>query len=82
MQPRLECGTPAAPTPAPSATWTKGEGKVEPVSLDKDVFGDGSLIMLYAPGHTPGHHSKLPAFPAAAKQQTAASALCDKGKPT
>jgi N-acyl homoserine lactone hydrolase len=29
------------------------------VPLDKDVFGDGSVIMLYTPGHTPGHHSLL-----------------------
>ena len=26
---------------------------------DKDVFGDGSVIMLNTPGHTPGHHSLL-----------------------
>ena len=44
---------------APFAAWIKGEGKVEPVPLDKDVFGDGSVIMLNTPGHTPGHHSVL-----------------------
>ena len=44
---------------APFANWSKGEGKVEPVALDKDVFGDGSVLMLYTPGHTPGHHSLL-----------------------
>jgi N-acyl homoserine lactone hydrolase len=47
----------------PFEGWIKGENKVEPVALDKDVFGDGSVIMLYTPGHTPGHHSlwvKLP----------------------
>jgi N-acyl homoserine lactone hydrolase len=44
---------------APFANWTKGEGKAEPLALDKDVFGDGSVIMLYTPGHTPGHHSVL-----------------------
>ncbi|MBV8188301.1 MAG: N-acyl homoserine lactonase family protein [Alphaproteobacteria bacterium] len=44
---------------APFANWIKGDGKVEPVPLDKDVFGDGSVIMLYTPGHTPGHHSLL-----------------------
>src|SRR5262249_17401445 len=26
---------------------------------DKDVFGDGSVLMLATPGHTPGHHSLL-----------------------
>ena len=48
---------------APFATWIKGEGKVEAVALDKDVFGDGSAIMLYTPGHTPGHHSLLVKLP-------------------
>ncbi len=45
------------------ANWIKSEGKVEPVPLDKDVFGDGSVIMLYTPGHTPGHHSLLVKLP-------------------
>jgi len=49
--------------PAPFANWIKGESKVEPVPLDKDVFGDGSVIMLYTPGHTPGHHSLLVKLP-------------------
>jgi len=44
---------------APFKQWTSGEGKVEPVTGDKDVFGDGSVIMLDTPGHTPGHHSLL-----------------------
>ena len=48
---------------APFASWIKGESKVEPVPLDKDVFGDGSVIMLYTPGHTPGHHSLLVKLP-------------------
>ena len=39
--------------------WTSGGGKAEPVALDKDVFGDGTVIMLNTPGHTPGHHSLL-----------------------
>jgi len=47
-----------APT-APFANWISGGGKVEPVPLDKDVFGDGSVVMLATPGHTPGHHSML-----------------------
>jgi glyoxylase-like metal-dependent hydrolase (beta-lactamase superfamily II) len=47
----------------PFGSWTKGEGKVEQVPLDKDVFGDGSVIMLYTPGHTPGHHSLLVKLP-------------------
>ena len=39
--------------------WISGGGKVEPLAGDKDVFGDGSVIMLNMPGHTPGHHSLL-----------------------
>jgi len=50
-----------APTPAqgvnhaPFEAWKKGESKVEPLPNDKDVFGDGSVIVLATPGHTPGH---------------------------
>jgi len=55
--------TDAKPSPlantANLAHWISGGGKVEPVSGDKDVFGDGSVIMLNMPGHTPGHHSLL-----------------------
>jgi N-acyl homoserine lactone hydrolase len=29
------------------------------VTLDKDVFGDGTVVMLDTPGHAPGHHSLL-----------------------
>jgi N-acyl homoserine lactone hydrolase len=45
--------------PANFAHWMSGGGKVEPLLGDKDVFGDGSVIMLNTPGHTPGHHSLL-----------------------
>jgi N-acyl homoserine lactone hydrolase len=48
---------------APFGAWLKGEAKVEPVPLDKDVFGDGAVIMLNTPGHTPGHHSLLVKLP-------------------
>src|SRR4051794_3043644 len=48
---------------APFAPWIKGEGKVEPLANDKDVFGDGSVIVLNTPGHTPGHHSLLVKLP-------------------
>ena len=50
---------PGNANPAPFAHWIGGGGKVEPVPLDKDVFGDGTVIMLATPGHTPGHHSVL-----------------------
>jgi N-acyl homoserine lactone hydrolase len=49
----------AGANPAPFANWISGGGKVEPVPLDMDVFGDGTVIMLNTPGHTPGHHSLL-----------------------
>ena len=50
---------PSGVNPAPFAPWISGGGKVEPVPLDKDVFGDGTVVMLATPGHTPGHHSLL-----------------------
>jgi N-acyl homoserine lactone hydrolase len=45
----------------PFESWIKGDSKVEPLplGLDKDVFGDGSVIVLRTPGHTPGHSSLL-----------------------
>jgi len=43
----------------PFAHWISGGGKVEPLPGDKDVFGDGSVIILNTPGHTPGHHSVM-----------------------
>jgi N-acyl homoserine lactone hydrolase len=36
-------------------SWIAEKRKVEPLSSDKDVFGDGSVMVLRAPGHTPGH---------------------------
>jgi glyoxylase-like metal-dependent hydrolase (beta-lactamase superfamily II) len=49
----------AMANPGNFAPWISGGGKVEPVVGDKDVFGDGSVVMLNTPGHTPGHHSLL-----------------------
>ena len=46
---------PAMANPAPFANWISGGGKVDPVLLDKDIFGDGTVVMLGTPGHTPGH---------------------------
>ena len=48
-----------AANPAPFANWISGGGKVEPLAGDKDVFGDGTVVALNTPGHTPGHHSLL-----------------------
>ncbi len=44
---------------APFAHWMSGTGKLEALPGDKDVFGDGSVVILNTPGHTPGHHSLL-----------------------
>jgi len=41
------------------AQWTTGASKYEALSVDKDVFGDGTVIILRTPGHTPGHSSLL-----------------------
>ena len=49
----------AAATSAPFANWISGGGKVEPLTGDRDVFGDGTVVILNTPGHTPGHHSLL-----------------------
>lgn len=49
----------AAASSAPFTNWISGGGKVEPVPADKDIFGDGTVVMLTMPGHTPGHHSLL-----------------------
>src|SRR5215470_15911006 len=34
-------------------------GQLAPLTTDKDVFGDGSVVVLRMPGHTPGHSSLL-----------------------
>lgn len=48
----------------PLAPWLNG-GKVTPVKGDKDIFGDGSVMMLTMPGHTPGHSALLVRLPGA-----------------
>ncbi len=45
--------------PKPFAHWISGGGKVDVAATDKDVFGDGTVIMLRLPGHTPGHSGLL-----------------------
>jgi glyoxylase-like metal-dependent hydrolase (beta-lactamase superfamily II) len=56
----LKGPTPSGTTnAAPLKHWLDGVGKAEPVAKDKDVFGDGTVVMLDMPGHTAGHHSLL-----------------------
>jgi N-acyl homoserine lactone hydrolase len=50
---------PTGANPQLVSHWINGGGTVEPVPQDKDVFADGTVIMLSTPGHTPGHHSLL-----------------------
>ncbi|TMJ12549.1 MAG: N-acyl homoserine lactonase family protein [Alphaproteobacteria bacterium] len=45
------------------APWTKTGAKLELLTGDKDVFGDGSVVMLATPGHTENHHSLLVRLP-------------------
>ena len=62
---RFDCGTARAPIPVNtrfSDTWAYGDLKLQFVYscyLIRDIFGDGTVMMLYTPGHTPGHHSLL-----------------------
>ena len=48
-----------ATNPAAFAPWVSGGSKAESLTSDKDVFGDGSVMVLNMPGHTPGHRSVL-----------------------
>lgn len=54
----LKAGAPGTDA-KPLAPWMTGGSKVEGVTSDKDVFGDGTVTMLDMPGHTPGHHALL-----------------------
>lgn len=47
----------------PLAPWLGEGARVEGVEGDKDLFGDGSVVMIALPGHTPGHHGLLVRLP-------------------
>lgn len=49
----------ASASVAPSTHWISGSGKLEALVGDKDVFNDGTVVIIKTPGHTPGHHSLL-----------------------
>jgi glyoxylase-like metal-dependent hydrolase (beta-lactamase superfamily II) len=68
----VNAGTPGAPAP-PAEALTLPPGDPTPrfskdhpkklVEEDLDVFGDGSVMIVYTPGHTPGHQSCLVHLP-------------------
>ncbi len=41
------------------APWITGTSRVDAIAGDKDVFGDGRVVVLAMPGHTPGHQALL-----------------------
>ena len=45
------------------AHWFEGNSEVTTFTGDYDVFGDGSVIILAMPGHTPGHGALLVNLP-------------------
>jgi N-acyl homoserine lactone hydrolase len=50
--------------PAAPANYTKlRENPTTKLHGDQDVFGDGSVVILSSPGHTPGHQSLLVKLP-------------------
>ena len=43
----------------PFGPWRGAGKKVTPVTADHDVFGDGSVVAVHLPGHTPDHMALL-----------------------
>ena len=43
----------------PFAAWRGPNRPVTPLVGDHDVFGDGNVVALFLPGHTPGHYGLL-----------------------
>ena len=50
---------PAGTAPAHLKPWLSDGAPVEALTEDLDVFGDGRVVVLMMPGHTPGHSSLL-----------------------
>jgi glyoxylase-like metal-dependent hydrolase (beta-lactamase superfamily II) len=53
-----QVGTPLSYKPG-LVPWLEKRGKIETFPKDKDVFGDGSVVILDMPGHTEGHSCLL-----------------------
>jgi glyoxylase-like metal-dependent hydrolase (beta-lactamase superfamily II) len=49
--------------PSPLGPRFKAEHPVTKLEGDHDVFGDGSVMIISTPGHTPGHQSLLVKLP-------------------
>jgi N-acyl homoserine lactone hydrolase len=47
----------------PFVPWRKEGAKVTAATADVDVFGDGSVVALHLPGHTPDHLALLVKLP-------------------
>ena len=43
----------------PFAAWRAPDRPITPLVGDHDVFGDGNVVALFLPGHTPGHYGLL-----------------------
>jgi N-acyl homoserine lactone hydrolase len=54
---------PGGAAPTHLAPWLAGGSPVSALTEDLDVFGDGSVVVLMTPGHTPGHTSLLVKLP-------------------
>ena len=63
----MRCSLPALSTPASYNLLRNSKTIILPNS-DYDVFGDGTVIIKYTPGHTPGHRCQ----PEAAEDGTGA----------
>jgi N-acyl homoserine lactone hydrolase len=56
--PNKQPGGGGAPPGDTKPTFSK-DHPVDLVQEDRDVFGDGAIMIFYTPGHTPGHESCL-----------------------